>query len=254
MSLTDHQDEVYQDILDFLYDDIDLDNLENLIGLLEGQAGVGKSHIMRQVVKYIKKELNQQVLCVAPTHKARKVLNQFVNKGLLIKIPTCTVASLLNKTKAHSYIGTNRYIGDGGNKINSFDVFIIDEVSMISDEDLKEIKKYALMYHKKVLFVGDDHQIPHPTQTFKIVKNKEGGCFCEKKDNLIFEKPYNLFRLEQILRQKKDSEIIEYYTHIRKNLLTDTTFPPKEGNDVIIFSKKEKFEEKNKRGIFKRKY
>ena len=132
---------------------------------------------MRELVQYIKKKLNQQVLCVAPTHKARKVLCQFVNKGRLIKIPTCTVASLLNKTRAHSYIGTNRYIGDGGNKLNSFDVFIIDEVSMISDGDLKEIKKYALMYQKKVLFVCDDHQIPHPTQTFKVVKKRGRWVF-----------------------------------------------------------------------------
>ena len=63
---------------------------------------------------------------------------------------------------------------------------------------------------------------------------------------MIFDQPYNLFQLKEILRQKKDSEIVDYYTHIRNNLLTDTTFSPKKGIDVVIYSNKEDFEIKMK--------
>ena len=240
MSLTEHQNEVYEDILDFLEDDGDMDDPENLFGLLCGPGGVGKTYLMKCVVRYIRKEMNKQVLCCAPTHKARKVLENIINEKSVFKVPTCTVASLLNKTKAHSYVGTNRYTSDGGNKLNKFDIFIIDETSMISDKDLSEIQKYAKMYHKKILFVGDKYQIPHPTQTFNFLP----GNVCEKKDAFVFNKPYNLFELSVIMRQNENNEMVQYYTKIRENLREDTTFPPYNGKEVFITSDKTKFEDK----------
>ena len=42
MPLTNHQDEVFQNILDFIDDDTDLDDPENIFGLLLGPGGVGK--------------------------------------------------------------------------------------------------------------------------------------------------------------------------------------------------------------------
>ena len=247
MPLTAHQNEVYEDILDFLDDDSNMSDPYNLFGLLKGAAGTGKTTCMKEVVKYVRSKMRKQVLCVAPTHKARKVLEQIVNERLLVKVPTCTVASLLNKARANSYIGTDKYVSDGGNKLNMFDVFIIDEVSMIADCDLDSIIKYAKLYEKKILFVGDNHQIPHPTQKFKVTVTDEDGRSCEKKDAHIFSKPYNLFLLSEVVRQSKDNEIVGYYTRIRDNLREDTTFvvtSPLVDGDVVVIDDHEIFEEK----------
>lgn len=59
------------------------------------------------------------------------------------------VASLLNKMRSHSYIGTQRYERTGS-KISLYDVFIIDEASMISDSDVKNIIRYAFTHKRKL--------------------------------------------------------------------------------------------------------
>lgn len=207
-------------------------NEYDLFALLTGPAGSGKTSVMKKVVYYIKKDMKNHVICVAPTHKARKVLDAIVNQKTIFPVSTCTVASLLNKTKSHTshtYIGTNHYKSNGGNKIHSFDIFIIDEVSIISDPDIYIIQKYCKANKKKVIFIGDNCQIPHPTQVFKDFEN-----YCEKKDCVVFEKPYNKFELSVILRQSSDNEIVDFYKKIRENLYEDTTFKPTQKKDMMI--------------------
>ena len=146
MELTLHQSGIYKKICDFLDTPVDISDETTYLSLLEGPAGVGKTFIMRKVVDYLNK-MHKSVLGVSPTHKARKVLYQAINYKTIIKIPTKTVASLLNKTRSHSYIGTQNYTMNVANKVNRFDVLLIDEVSMIADKDYLEIIKYAQKYN-----------------------------------------------------------------------------------------------------------
>ncbi|PWG68587.1 hypothetical protein DF186_24840, partial [Enterococcus hirae] len=77
---------------------------------------------------------------------------------------------------------------------NSFDLFLVDEASMITDNDVNLIMNYALQYKKKVLFIGDKCQIPNPSQKY-ICKNE----IATKRDSIAFDIP-NKFKLTTIVR------------------------------------------------------
>ena len=169
--------------------------------LIFGSAGSGKSFLTRYIADELRKKRKKEadyrssrdysIAGVAPTHKARKVLDRFLNsqKGNspfanvsnpIASIKTMTVASLLNKMREHHYIGVDHYASTGS-KINLYDIFIVDEASMINDEDVKSMINYTFTYKKKMIFVGDKYQIPNPTQAFIC---RDGHAY--KGDSIIF--------------------------------------------------------------------
>jgi len=235
MELTDHQATIYRQLESFIDIPINQDE-DTYLALLEGPAGTGKTWIMNKLVHYIRKVKHLRVVGVAMTHKARKVLHRSINQRSIIQIPTMTIASLLNKTRSHSYIGTNNYKSDGGNKIEQFDVFVIDEVSMISDNDYIEITNYALKRTKKILFIGDAHQIPHPTQRLELKEE-----YCQKAISMAFQL-YLQYHLTEIVRQQEGNTLIDYYMKIYNNLEGDSSFKPTKENGIEITDDKATFE------------
>jgi DNA polymerase III delta prime subunit len=204
--LTPDQENAKERILNFIGD------LEQRSMVLYGAAGTGKSSLTRSILDEIRTIYT--VAGVAPTHKARKVLDRFLNKNAFITIKTLTVASLLNKMRTHSYIGTKKYKGGADTKFNSFDVFFIDEVSMVTDDDYNTILHFVDLLKKKVIFIGDKYQIPNPSQPY--TKNKDDSY--SKKDSIAFENP-NRVELKTIVRQNTDNPLIEVYLEIRRAII-----------------------------------
>ena len=206
-SLTDDQETALQSLLKFIVSD-------KVAIVLYSAAGCGKSFLTRKIVDRTRNAL--RIVGVAPTHKARKVLDSFLNKDSFLKIQTMTVASLLNKLKTHSYIGTKKYVGGSDSKINNFDLFIVDEVSMIADEDFNTIMFFASQLNKKIIFVGDKYQIPNPSQKYKMNKDKT----LSKKDSKAFELEDKI-ELTTIIRQNKKNPLIKVYSEIRDALIEE---------------------------------
>lgn len=173
--------------------------------ILYAAAGYGKTFLTRHIADKLRGKYT--IAGVAPTHKARKVLHNFLNKDSFYNIRTLTVASLLSKMRSHSYIGTKHYKGTGS-KIELYDIFILDEASMINNEDVKTIISYAFQYKKKTIFVGDKYQIPNPTQPYVC----ENGI-AYKADSLIFNIPG--FELTTLVRQNNNNPIVPIYWEIR---------------------------------------
>ena len=206
-TFTPDQLEAKKKILEFI-------KSENHSIVLSGAAGTGKSSLTRSIVDDIR--VSYVIAGVAPTHKARKVLDRFLNSSSFLTVKTLTVASLLNKLRAHSYIGTKNYKKGVDTKINNFDIFFIDEVSMITDEDYYSIIHFAEMFKKKIVFIGDRYQIPNPSQ--KYAKNKDGTY--SKKDSVAFES--NCIELKTIVRQINTNPLIGIYMKIRDAIINDT--------------------------------
>ena len=148
------------------------EDIETYLCTLSGAAGTGKTTLTKEVIKHARRA-GQQVLCVAPTHKARRVMHKIINTGTFLQIPTATVAGLLGKRKGHSYVGTQYYREESGNKMCNHDFFIIDEVSMIAEIDFNRLAELAKSLQKKILFIGDMYQIPHPSQA--LVRREDGN-------------------------------------------------------------------------------
>ena len=201
--LTDDQEKALEGILKFV--SLPITNYKDCVTLLYAAAGCGKSFLTRKIADKLRGRYT--IAGVAPTHKARKVLDRFLNSDSFYKIKTLTVASLLSKLRDHSYIGTKTYTGTG-NKLNLYDFFIVDEASMITDEDIKTIISYAFKWKKKILFVGDKYQIPNPTQSYVC---DDGIAY--KADSIIFN--ISGFGLTTNIRQKEGNPIIPLYLEFR---------------------------------------
>ena len=204
--LTNDQLNVYNKFLAFLTND------ENLF-VLTGFAGAGKTFLVKKFASALH---NTSILCgISPTHKAKMVLYNTLNNKNMKEIAVLTVASLLGKLKDHSYIGTHKYSKPVEKKLASYELFILDEVSMVDDKDLKFIIHYVVSTRKKLVMIGDPYQIPCPSQPLVILDN-----MLVKEDSMAF-KLKNRYELTEIVRQAKDSPIIAIATLIRDNIDTD---------------------------------
>ena len=214
--LTAEQEFAVNGILEFLSRPVN--NFADCTTLLQGPGGTGKSFLTRNIADKIRAK--NSVAGVAPTHKARKVLDRFLNQTPQNKNPfanisspppptikTMTVASLLSKMRAHHYIGVDHY-ASSGSKINLYQVFIVDEASMINDEDIKSMINYAFTYKRKMIFVGDKFQIPNPSQSYIC---KDGLAY--KADSIIFN--IQGFELKNNMRQKEGNPIVSIYLELR---------------------------------------
>jgi energy-coupling factor transporter ATP-binding protein EcfA2 len=188
--------------------------------LLEGSAGTGKTTLTKYICNFYKSK-RLQVCAVTPTHKSKKVIQAVLNENTLIPITAMTVASALGKIKEHSYIGTKKYSQGNNKKLTSYQLFIIDEVSMIQDSDLNILIQFVRTYDKEMLIIGDSNQIPCPSAKYAVLNT----TMIEKADNYIFRDDKTLkIKLTEIVRQTKESPIIQLATYVKDHLLTDLSF------------------------------
>ncbi|HHF2434355.1 TPA: AAA family ATPase, partial [Haemophilus influenzae] len=152
-------------------------NKEKNIFLLKGYAGTGKTFIMKGVSNYLSL-MNRDCSLIAPTGKAAKVLANKTGK-----IATTIHSKIYNLGDLIEYEdegNPNTYKFYANLKVNedsSNNVYIIDESSMISDvySDsefirfgsgylLHDLMKYINLdqndHTKKIIFIGDDAQLP----------------------------------------------------------------------------------------------
>lgn len=208
---------------------------EKKVILMEGSAGTGKTTLTKSICNYYRKNKNISVCAIAPTHKSKKIIKNVLNENTLIPISAMTVASALGKIKEHSYVGTKNYSNGSNKKLSSYRMFIIDEVSMISDCDLKIIINYVLNNNKQLLIIGDKNQIPCPNAKYNI------SNVVEKMDSFIFtDENTSKITLTEIVRQSLNSPIIKVACFVKDNLQNDETFEKmvkeSEFTDIIQYS------------------
>lgn len=240
--LTPDQEKALEEIIEFI------EKSDETSHTLRGFAGTGKSFLTRHIFEWCHTK-NITVAAMAPTHKARKVLEKILSKDSLLQVNTFTVAAFLCKLKGHSYVGTKNFQSKGQSKAKQFDLFIIDECSMISDKDVMEIVEHISANKKKALFIGDNAQIPNPVQTFQ--RNEDGSI--SKKDSLAFDFPTS--SLTTIVRQDNTNPLLDIYTEIRKDLFKEPNIPREnkivDGKGVKFYDNGEMFLAKIKRDLVK---
>lgn len=126
---------------------------------LSGYAGTGKTSLMEMVAKKLGRRHN--VVFSATTHQAAGVLKSKVGK---YGFETKTVNSLFGINVSTDLEGTKydaskkvRNLGD--DKLHYGDIVIIDEASMLSDDNYNDVVDIAKGRNAKVIFVGDRAQL-----------------------------------------------------------------------------------------------
>lgn len=137
-----------------LYDKIVSQSFGKMLVL--GSGGVGKTFSLCAAVSELARQgTNNMVLC-APTHLARLNIHSKLDKDVAHLIETSTVASLLLKFGIQKEDGSVQFTAGKLDKIDKYSIIVLDEASMISEED------YMLFMTSKakVIFLGDFSQLP----------------------------------------------------------------------------------------------
>ena len=139
---------------------------------LTGYAGTGKSFLTVQLMKWL---LNQKINFVggSPTNKAVKNLKKLASEAQ-VSIEAHTVAQLLGQQpELNESTGKEEFISKGTDSIGGYQVALIDEFSMISRSNFKDINQAVWNTPTKVIFVGDAAQLPPVGESEPIIATHE---------------------------------------------------------------------------------
>lgn len=202
---TDSQKFWLESIVDFLYTPD-----KNVLYLLKGYAGTGKSTLIGHLVKLLSMA-NYKAVLMAPTGRAAKVIANYSGKKAF------TIHKQIYFTKAEKGSGVQFVLKP--NKYSNT-LFIVDEASMIGDDRqsaklfengslLDDLMQYVdAGTNCKLLLVGDPAQLPPVHLTISPALD---GEYLENK----FNKEVTEWELKEVVRQQKDSGILGNATQLR---------------------------------------
>ena len=220
---TGEQNQVITDISDFV---ATIGNRS--VFILKGYAGTGKTTLVSILVKSLP-ILGKRSILMAPTGRAAKVLSKYSKKS----------ASTIHK-KIY-WIRTNKsgntFIKLKENTHNNT-IFIVDESSMIPENSekgfgnrslLEDLIKYVYDGNDcKLILIGDTAQLPP-------VHIDISPALDEEKLELNHNKQVICKELTQVVRQKKNSLILENATNLRKKIAnTDYSYPKLKTNTEVM--------------------
>jgi len=215
-TLTSHQQEVFNKIVNDIGTKVTgilkSTNIEDYLVSLTGAAGTGKTYLTTQLAKYFiekQKELDSSntqdysFVVTAPTHKAVGVLADNMRKNN-IEASCKTIHSFLGIKPFIDYnTGEEKFTVDKTKKTqDTTSILMLDESSMVGSE-LYEYVLEAIEAGRigLVLFIGDPYQL-------LPVKDNENRIYKLK----------NQYILEEVVRQAKDSYIINVATKLRERI------------------------------------
>ena len=202
---TDSQKYWLESIVDFLYTPD-----KNILYLLKGYAGTGKSPLIGHLVKLLSMA-NYKAVLMAPTGRAAKVIANYSDKKAF------TIHKQIYFTKTEKGSGVQFVLKP--NKYRNT-LFIVDEASMIGDDRqsaklfengslLDDLMQYVdAGTNCKLLLVGDPAQLPPVHLTISPALD---GEYLENK----FNKEVIEWELKEVVRQQQDSGILANATQLR---------------------------------------
>lgn len=176
---------------------------------LRGSAGTGKTTLLATFLAELKFPYKKHRVCIcAPTHKAKKVLQQktkwqnaeTIQALLGMKMDT----SIENFDPNRPEFAQN----DMQKKMRDYELVVIDEGSMVNSNLFQVIVETAIECGTKVLFVGDPLQL-NPVKEYNI------------SPALIT--PVNQYELTEIIRQEADNPIVEVLAALRRDIIDGTS-------------------------------
>ncbi|MCB1656612.1 MAG: AAA family ATPase [Pseudomonadales bacterium] len=223
-SLTDGQTELVNQLARFL------DSKDDHVFLLKGYAGTGKTFITKGLTAYFR-AIGRNYVLAAPTGKASKVIAKKTQSPAYTLHKTIYSFKDMIEYREDNVEGSETYKVYAQLAINDMSadtVFIIDEASMIADiyseEEffrfgsgylLRDFFKYVNLDHndhqKKVIFIGDDAQLP-----------PVGMNFSPALDAKYLQQEYAIhclgYELTEVVRQKANSGVIHNAIKLRESL------------------------------------
>lgn len=188
--------------------------------LLKGYAGTGKTTLVSALVNTFSKFRKKTVL-LAPTGRAAKVFSVYSQKKAF------TIHKFIYKIKSKD--GVVQITRKENKLVNT--LFIVDEVSMITDQSqgselfsnmnlLRDLIEFVFEgENNKLLFIGDDAQLPPVHETESPAMNLD---YLRQSFNLELDS----YELQDVVRQTQDSGILYNATRLREKIMNNEfSFP-----------------------------
>lgn len=198
--------------------------------LLRGYAGTGKTFITKGLTEYFR-SIGRNYVLAAPTGKASKVIAAKTRSPAYTLHKTIYSFKDIVEYRDNNLDGTETYkfyAQLAVNEMSADTVFIVDEASMVSDVYneaeffrfgsgylLQDFLKFVNLDHndhrKKVIFIGDDAQLPPVGMNFSPALDA---------DYLFQEHGVRStgYELTEVVRQKSDSGVMNNSITLRKAL------------------------------------
>lgn len=223
-SLTNGQEELVNSLERFL------ESRTESVFLLKGYAGTGKTFITKGLTEYFR-AIGRNYVLAAPTGKASKVIASKTKSPAYTIHKTIYSFNDLVEYREDDVDGTETfkfYAQLAVNSLSADTVYIVDEASMISDIYqeaeffrfgtgylLADFLKFVNLDHndhsKKVIFIGDDAQLPPVGMNFSPALD---GGYLFREHNVRSTG----FELSEVVRQKSESGVIANAIPLRKAL------------------------------------
>ncbi len=208
--------------------------------ILKGYAGTGKTAAVATLVNAMRK-LKMKVVLLAPTGRAAKIFSEYAN------FPAWTIHKHIYRQKSEES-GEGHFVLDFNKAKDT--LFIIDEASMLSDEDsfspfgsgqlLTDVFRFIFdrENNNKLLLVGDTAQLPPVGLELSHALDAD-----YIKERFYYQVEEAI--LTEIIRQEAGSGILENATFLREKLFKGDTssFKLTESTDVKHINGEELLEE-----------
>ena len=235
--LTDEQDDALRKLINETIKDVKPVTLS-------GYSGSGKSFLISNLEVFLKEHYKSDryhFIYAAPTHAATVYL------GLNIKKLPFTLSSIIMK----KYVGNGKFKPKLSSKFENalygdHNVLVIDESSMISQEDLHNLVKLTDKSNIKIIFLGDKAQLPEVSESGKY-KNISDIFTSFKQITLTkVQRTHDdsILRVLSYIRENSDgylpvipnTETLKYYTYDQEYYKTFLDVYKEEPEDTVFLS------------------
>jgi hypothetical protein len=190
-----------QKATDQLADWFDSRDRSDLFRTLAGAAGTGKTTLLRDFLNYTRRF--GSITVTATTHKAVHIVSQITGvKGSTIQ----KLCGLRPNTNLENFdINRVAFESLGRKYIADYKLVIIDEASQLNTSLKELIERDANQFIVKVLYVGDQYQLPPVGE----------------KESSVFKMPH-VITLTEIVRQEKGNPLLELLGVVRDDVKYST--------------------------------
>lgn len=220
-NFTDDQKKAYANLIEFINNPYDANDFKRA---LIGAAGTGKTYLVKALIKNCNLSYSTIGLS-APTHKACRVLSDS------IQIPNVKVNTLQSDLGLRLNFDVEKFDIDnppfdpkGKIKIGNYQLYIVDEASMINRGLAIFLEKTCKSNNCKLIYIGDGSQLPPVNEryssAFKGVKVNELSQIVRQGDDNPVSYLLSLLRYDI---KYKTFRFLEYISKCRSQFNDDNT-------------------------------